>query len=46
VWHPVRYGGFAQGKIEGYVGPAELGAANNLERVIVADCTRFIGAPA
>ena len=26
---------FAQGKIEGYVGPAELGAADNLEQVIV-----------
>ena len=26
---------FAQGKIEGYVGPKELGAADNLEQVIV-----------
>jgi phosphatidylserine/phosphatidylglycerophosphate/cardiolipin synthase-like enzyme len=26
---------FAQGKIEGYVGPAELGAADNLEQVVV-----------
>ena len=26
---------FAKGKIEGYVGPTELGAANHLEQVIV-----------
>jgi phosphatidylserine/phosphatidylglycerophosphate/cardiolipin synthase-like enzyme len=35
LWQAVAVATFAQGKIEGYVGPAELGAADNLEQVIV-----------
>jgi hypothetical protein len=35
VWQAVAVATFAQEKIEGYVGPKELGAADNLEQVIV-----------